>query len=507
MARPREGGTPRKPYSSTDSSAEEFESSRSNASSTALQLPEIGTSEHDITLNYYATEHSFDQERLEGSSLVDRWLCQFTGAGVNAPSVPASVVEFYDKSYHYLQQSYFYKMIEHVSPGSATLWTQTQVQDAASLHGLYAAGSAVAVRLAPDNGAKTKLRTIAREYYTRSLMIMQVRIQNGENLERIAYDTASLLVYTSALNDWPSYRVHLDGMRHIVMLLGGVGPVNLAVRLLLLVGESQAASHMLTRSTSRPLEWGTPSWHANPDLAEARHLFKIDNVQRHALAPGGIIQPSVDRLLKEIQDFHSILTQCCMSENALNTMDNARRWLTMKFFALTQRIVNVYCDSSQNKLFRTQNDFINSIEGLERAFLVALLCYHQCVYYAKTNPSLLSSRHVPFHHVKRHLEQFTGNPEHLKTIASPEVLEALTWISFVATYEDGLNEGDLIHGGVSGWSSNFCHQMISLQQTSIRTGNDLRNQLMKVSYCDSVFGPSLHRLWDQMHRRKGPHTY
>lgn len=408
-----------------------------------------------------------------------------------------SIDEFNEKLYPLLQQSYTYKSMEFTNPTSSIRWMQAQVEDAASMHGLYASSMAMAARLAPGDSSKRQLRNRALMHYNQTLAIVQRRIQSHERLTKLAYDTISLLVYTYNMGDWQSYRIHFNGMRNIVNLLGGIESIDPTLQLLLLVGGTQGSSHMLIKPIFGPESWHGHSWNEDPSVAPYSHLFEFEKSPQLILPFGGLMQSSLHRLLQSVQEFHSISMQIRLTGNSCGTYDTIRRWLNTRFFLLTMTIVNTYCDIAKAKILGDESQLID-LKALGQAFLVALLCCHQLLYYAHTNPAIISMHYIPFYHIKKHLADIKGLSRQPNSAYTPEIMELLMWISIVGAYEELSNDKSQLCTRTAGWNSQYCLQIISCQPMSIKRIHDVQTDLKKFLYDDSVLDPVLYRLWDLM---------
>lgn len=405
----------------------------------------------------------------------------------NAAALPIDA--FHVKLISYFQRSFTFRSIERLSPSSGINWIQTLICDKATMHGLYANSLLLAARVNRDNDASKDMVSLALKHQNFTIAVTRRRIHLNEQFSQVAYATISLLICAYNAKDWHSYQAHLNGMEKIVQLSGGLASVDHVLRLLLLVGEPQGSSHMLTKPVFRVHDWMHHDWHHDSVTAGVRALFDSKKRFPEKALWTKAIQGEVWKVFLAIREFHWILVQSSQYADNPSTHSTVQHWLQVQYHFLNISLITCYCGLQDEQ---DVGEGLNSKNenNLTRAFLVALLCCHQFLYHAATDPSMIRMGYIPFFHVAEHLARLGLIYEDIGSL-TPEILDIIMWISFIGAYEEVSRQSSLDSDTPRGPNSTAFLQIVNSRHQNGEFLQDIQDALENFLYDHRVFKPIL----------------
>jgi hypothetical protein len=405
----------------------------------------------------------------------------------NAAALPIN--PFHVKLICYFQRSFTFRSIERLSPKSGLKWIQTLICDRATMHGLYANSLLLAARVNRDSDASKDMAALALKHQNFTIAITRRRIGLNEHLSQVAYATISLLICAYNANDWHSYQVHLNGMKKIVQLSGGHASLDHVLQLLLLVGEPQGASHMLTKPVFDLHDWMRYDWHHDSITVGVRALFDSKKRLQEKVPWAKAIQGEVWKVFLDIREFHWISIQSSQYAHNRSTHSTVQHWLQVQFHFLNISIITCYCGLQDDQDLEEGSNSKNE-SSLARAFLVALLCCHQLLYHATADPSIIRMGYIPFFHVAQHLARLGSIYEDIRTL-KPEILDILMWISFIGACEELSRQYPFDPTTPGGPNSTTFLQIVNSRRQNGEHLQDIQDNLQNFLYDKSVFKPIL----------------
>lgn len=406
---------------------------------------------------------------------------------------------FYGGLIDYFQQSFTFRSMERLCRNSGTRWISKLICDKATMHGLYANALFLAARLSHDDDDRKEMMVSAWKHQNFTIAATRDRIQRKENLSQVAFATISLLMCAYNVGDWASYKTHLNGMTSVVQLVGGYVSIDYVLQLLLLVGELQSSSHMLTRPAISSQAWPRQDWHKYYTAVDVEPSLDA----RNRLSPEEIpttkaIHSEVWEIFREIRDLHrsSVLSTQHAAPNPSTHSSTVQSSLQFRYHFVNISLLNCYC--SLQDMHDGNGGAKAEALNLSRAFLVALMCCHQLLYHAIVDPSVVRMGYIPFFHIREHLRKLgclCQDPSSLQ----PEIVDLLMWIAFIGAYDEVSRGGAVDPLSVQGPNTTDFLKLASLRHKNGRFHTGARATLERFLYFDTLFTPVLDYLqyvWD-----------
>jgi hypothetical protein len=492
VARPR-------PTSALDLMCDESRLSRNGHQETKYNLHQsIQGSEMDESTHLQSNEQNEIFPRVSqydhSDGVTSLGLHQPVGPGsadpFNAAALPINA--FHVKLISYFQRSFTFRSIERLSPSSGIKWIQTLICDRATMHGLYANSLLLAARVNRDNDASKNMVSLALKHQNFTIAVTRRRIGLSEHLSQVAYATISLMISAYNATDWHNYQVHINGMEKIVQLSGGLTSMDHVLQLLLLVGEPQGSSHMLTKPVFDFDDRMHHDWHHDSITAGVRALFDSQKLLPQKVPWARAMQGEVWKVFLDIREFHWISVQSSQYAHNPSTHSTVKRWLQVQFHFLNTSLITCYCDLKDKQDLEKGSDS-NNERNLARAFLVALLCCHQLLYHKATDPSIIRMGYIPFFHIAEHLARLGSIYEDISTF-KPENLDILMWISFIGAYEELSRQRCLDSTTPRGPNSSTFLQIVNSRHQNGEQLQDIQDNLENFLYDNRFFKPILSHL-------------
>lgn len=405
----------------------------------------------------------------------------------NAAALPINA--FHGKLISYFQRSFTFRSMERLSPKLGVNWIQALICDKATMHGLYANSLLLAARLNHGNDRSKAMSALALHHENFTIAVTRRRILQNDHSSQVALALVSLLICAYNAKDWNSYRAHLTGLEQIVRVAGGLASMDRSLQFLLLVGEPQSSSHMLTMPIFGSHDLMYCDWHEFFIPSEVKALLesRIQLPERYSLVKSALGE--VWKVLVDVQEFHWVTVQCAQYVQDSTIYNGVRGWLQFRFHCLNISLIQCYCG-----LHPEPEVEVGGQSKLSRAFLVALLCCHQVLYHAAADPSLINMEYIPFFHITKHLAALMSCYDNNLIALKPEILDILMWISFIGAYEELSRCNEVNPNILRGPNSTIFLQIAGSRQQNGNHSQDIEGPLENFLYDRRVFGPTLYHL-------------
>ncbi|KAK5047463.1 hypothetical protein LTR84_006559 [Exophiala bonariae] len=354
------------------------------------------------------------------------------GTGDPFASTVLPVTPFYGRLITYFQTSFTYRSVERLCQNAGARWIQTLISDQPAMHGLYANALFLAARLCQDSDKKRAMMLLAMGHDNFSIAVTRRRLREKKDLRLVAFGMISLLISAYSTEDWPSYRLHLQGMASVVQLLGGFSSIDDLLLLILLAGETQASSHMLVRPALSSQAWPRRDWdNYYPPTDTSSH--NLPNQSSHEASVATTLPSEVLELFRDVRGLYHATVLLNQNAHNSNTYIAVRRSLQFRYHFLNISLLDSYRDLQEKH--EDEHRLGTNRSSLAQVFLVALMCCHQFLYHTIVDPSVLQMRYIPFYHIQKHLEDL--EPLCLDAIfPTPGDIDVLIWISFIGAYSE-----------------------------------------------------------------------
>lgn len=355
--------------------------------------------------------------------------------------IPLSMDESIRSLVPIVQRGFTFQSLDRMTPDCTPHWVSAQVFDITSAHSFCAFALAFASRSAASEMHRQKLSHMALLHYKKSVSLIRSsiqRIRGRQDLMCLLLATVNTALYAYVTGDFPTLLIHIDGLGKIIDLIGALNYLDISIQLVILVGVGQQTSQTL----AKPL-FNLSCWEHLLDvqlLMWAREIYGLWG--DYCMFPTTVVFRNKDtiNLFLEMKLFHGLLFKFHHNNQSAADNQTLQFQIDLQFHHLKLRLVNAYHDLVEDDILATiksnQSSYFSHIQALRRAFIVALLCYHNVLYYHASHYLGLSKGYfIPFHHLRPHLTLAIAEDEVLLQFPI-EAIAMLLWITFVGAHEE-----------------------------------------------------------------------